>query len=127
MRDIENEGRKMLPITRALILVTVILPSGSAFATRTDTGERVYINPRATRASGIDVGGTYQADLIENSFAYDNPLEVVPYVTVFIDRKPGRTELIEQLIRRVEEGETTARDARILRAIFVDLRVIPLA
>lgn len=127
MNNVRADMRGMQEVRRAPMIVTHILSSGSAFATRGDTGDRVYIPPRVATASGIEVGGSYDANLIDNKYSEDNSVEFVPHVAVFIFPYGDKTQMLEQLLRRVEEGETTVRDARILRTIFEDMRLIPAA
>ena len=110
---------------RAPILITNVLRSGAGFGTCLDTGGRVFIPAAVIESVSGAVGVEYEANLIENRFRDDNVIEEVPYMAVFIFPRGGQTEMIEQLLRRVEEGETTSRDARILRTLLQDARLLP--
>lgn len=110
---------------RAPIVVTHMIASGSAFATRTDTSERVYIPPKVVLAAKLEVGASYDASLIVNKYSDENENEFVPFVAVFVYPGGNRAEMLEQLIRRIEEGETSTRDAILVRTIFTDMRLIP--
>lgn len=110
---------------RAPIIITNILRSGAAFATCLDTGGRVFIPTAVIESVSGAIGVEYEANLIENRFRDENVIEDVPHMAVFIFPRGGRIEMIEQLLRRVEEGETTARDAKILRTLLQDARMLP--
>lgn len=123
--EIKSNTRTRQEVTRAPIVVTHSLSSGSAFATRTDIGSRVYIPPKVVLAARIEVGGSYDANLIDNKYSDMNDHEHVEHVAVFVYPGGNRAEMLEQLLRRIEEGETTSRDANIVRTIFQDMRLIP--
>lgn len=123
--EMKADMRGMQEVRRAPMVVTHMTAKGSGFATRTDTGERVYVPPRVALATGIEIGRSYDANLIDNTHADANSFEHVPYVAVFVYPHGNRADMLEQLLRRVEEGETSSRDANVLRTIFVDMKIIP--
>lgn len=110
---------------RAPILITNILRSGAGFGTCLDTGGRLFIPAAVIESVSGRVGVEYEANLIENRFRDENVIEEVPYMAVFIFPRSGEAEMLEQLLRRVEAGETTYRDASILRTILQDARMLP--
>lgn len=125
MTQIKPNMRGMQETKRAPIVVTHLLDSGSAFATRTDNAQRVFIPPKVTAAARLEVGVAYDANLIENRHWADNSVEYIPHFAVFIYPNGDRADVLLKLLRRVEEGETSSRDAVILKSIFEDLRLIP--
>ena len=86
-----------------LLVTKVLLPKGTAFATRTETGEEVFIPPRVSRAANLEDGDVVDAILVENSSPPDRAdREPVRWLATYVAPIDGKTALTDA--HSVSEG-----------------------